>query len=214
MFAARAKKRFLGLSSKSSGTKEESSVTVSSAPVMKALTAEEHLLRQMALRYLVDQTLTVKEVASKLRITVRKLNTFFTENDFIDELKSRMDRVLGLDSEFRSNQAKISVVHLYEEIRRREAEDELKAVPLRDLHKMLTDMQKELRLDTPGEFTSKVGVADLSLLQDRYKKSLSGKLAKRKSLSTNFSKDGILKLKEGSSDSDDAGNENKIRGTG
>lgn len=151
-------------------------------PTVKKLTPGEFLLRQRALRYLVDQSLASKEVATKLKITVRKLNSFMLEPDFVEELNLRVERVLGVDADYRNEQAKISITHLYEEIRRREAEDELRDVPLRDLHSILINMQKELRLDTPGEYTSKVGVGDLSRLQDRYKNSLSGKLARKKSL--------------------------------
>jgi hypothetical protein len=224
MPAAKAKKKFLGISFKKKESEDtieddddlesdsdsflppsysDSSLKKSapSAPITR-LSPTEHLLRQMAMRYLVDQSLTIKEVASKLKISSRKLGTFFKEEDFMEELNARIERVMGMDSEFRTNQAKISVMHIYEEIRRREVENELKDTPLRDLHKMLIDMQKELRLDTPGEFTSKVGVADLTTLQDRYKKSLSGKLAQKqvKGLRAASEKENVLRLSNRSSE--------------
>lgn len=191
------RKKFLELSSR-----EKSNPSLSMT--VKPLTPEEHLLRQMALRYFVDQTLTIKEVAKRLKISVRKLNGFFKEEDFMEELNARIDRVMGMDSEFRTQQAKISVSHLYEEIRRREVEEELRDVPLRDLYRMLIDMQKELRLDTPGEFTSKVGVSDLTNLQDRYKKSLSGKLSRRQAKVKILSGKEDLKLAEGSTEIDES----------
>ena len=137
--------------------------------------AEDHLLKQLALRYMVDQTLSIREVAKTLGTTPKKLKSFFEDEFFKQELSERIERVHGVGTNFMQSQAKISLMHLYEEMRRREAEGELKDVPLRELHKILIDTQKELRLDTPGAFTSKVGVADLGDLQGRYKKSLSGR---------------------------------------
>jgi len=145
---------------------------------MKTITPEEHLLRQLSLRYFVDKSLSIKEVAKKLNTTPKKLKSFFKDDEYTDELSERMERVHGIGTDFMQDQAKISLMHLYEEMRRREVEGELKDIPLRELHKILVDTQKELRLDTPGAFTSKVGVTDLGNLQDRYKVSLSGRAAR------------------------------------
>jgi len=145
---------------------------------VKVLTPEEHLLRQLSLRYFVDKSLSIKDVAKKLNTTPKKLKSFFKDHEYTTELSERMERVHGIGTDFMQDQAKISLMHLYEEMRRREVEGELKDIPLRELHKILVDTQKELRLDTPGAFTSKVGVTDLTNLQDRYKSSLSGRVAR------------------------------------
>jgi len=147
---------------------------------VKSLTAEIHVLKQMTLRYLVDKSMSIREVANKLKTTPRVIKSFLEDPIFLKDLEERIEKVHGIDTSFRIDQAKITLSHLYEELRQREIENGLINVPVRDLHKMIVDTQKELRLDTPGEFTSKVGVADLSRLQDRYKSSLSGKKFQRK----------------------------------
>jgi len=177
------------------------------------LTPEEHILRQLSLRYFVDQTLSLKEVARKLDTTTRKLKSFFKDEGYREELSERIERLHGIGTTFMQSQAKISLLNIYEEVRRREIEGELKDVPFRELHKMLIDTQKELRLDTPGAFTSKVGVADLTNLQDRYKKSLSGKIQRHRSkkdkLKNVTPRENLLE--EGSSLSE-VSNENNARG--
>ena len=153
--------------------------------------SDEHLLKQLSLRYFVDQSLKLKDVARKLNVPKTVIKGFFDDQEFVEELEDRIERVHGIGTEFMQSQAKISLLHLYEEMRRREVEGELKDIPLKELHKILTDTQRELRLDTPGAFTSKVGVADLSSLQDRYNKSLSGRVHQRASK--------VRKLKKASS---------------
>ena len=182
----------------------------------KALTPEMHLLKQLSLRYFVDNSLTIKEVAKKLNTTPKVLKSFFEDDEYREELGSRMDRVHGVDTDFMQSQAKISLLHLYEEMRRREVEGELKDIPTRELHKILVDTSKELRLDTPGAFTSKVGVVDLSNLQDRFKKSLSGKMQrtqKKKDKLKNVSPPSGL-LAERSNLSVENSNKSEARGVG
>lgn len=169
----------------------------------KSLTAQDdYVLKQVALRYLVDETMPIKEVAKKLNTTVSRVKGFFEDPEFTEDLNKRVEKIHGIDGEFRINQAKISISHIYEEIRRREAEEELKNVPLKDLHKILIDFQKELRLDTPGDYTSKVGVGDLSKLQDRYKESLSGKIHRKGRKKIPLGK-GNGSLENGSGDKED-----------
>ena len=145
------------------------------------VTPEDHLLRQFALLYLVDHQFTVREVARKLNTTPSKIKKFVEDEEFREELRIRMERVHGIDTDYMQDQSKLSLSHLYEELQRRHVTGKLEDVSFRDLHRMIIENQKELRLDTPGAFTSKVGVvADLDSLQDRYKKSLSGKINHRK----------------------------------
>lgn len=180
---------------------------------LSSLTPDDHLLRQLSLRYFVDKSLSVKEVAKSLNTTPKKLKSFFEDEEYRLELSQRIERVHGIGVEFMQSQAKISLTHLYEEMRRREIEGELKDIPMRELHKILIDTQKELRLDTPGAYTSKVGVTDLTNLQDRYKKSLSGKY--RRSVIRRMKNVTPEKLlEEGSNLSDESSNQVKARGIG
>ena len=163
--------------------KRISSKSVIPATKSVVLTPEDHLLRQRALLYLVDKRLTIREISRKLNVPQIDIKSFFEDENFLEELNERLERVEGIDADYRLDHAKITLSNLYEEMHRREVEEELKDVPTRDLHRMITETQKELRLDTPGDFTSKVGVGDLGSLQDRYKKSLSGKMHKMKRIS-------------------------------
>ena len=177
-----------------------------------ALTPDDIILRQLSLRYFVDKSLTVKEVAKKLNTTPNKLKGFFKDEEYTEELSSRIEKIHGVGTDFMQSQAKISLLHLYEEIRRREVEGELVDLPMRELHRILMDTLKELRLDTPGAFTSKVGVADLTDLQDRYKKSLSGRmnrLEKKKRRLKNVTPDNKL-LDEGNKSNNGFEADNKV----
>jgi len=128
---AKAKKRkalFAG-AAKSSGGKSS------------ALTPDDHLLRQLSLRYFVDKSLSVKEVAKNLNTTPKKLKSFFEDEEYRLELSERIEKIHGIGTDFMQSQAQISLIHLYEEMRRREVEGELKDIPMRELHKILIDTQ-------------------------------------------------------------------------
>jgi len=167
------KKKVRGKKIQSSSVPKEKRIVLSGTT---ALTPDEHILRQRALLYLTDQKMPIKDVARRLNTTKTVIRSFFEDAKFVEELEERIERVDGIDKGWRSEQAKMTLSHLYEEIRRREVEGMLEDVPVQVLHKMIIDTQKEIRLDTPGEFTSKVGVQDLATLQDRFSQSLSGKV--------------------------------------
>lgn len=194
------------------GKTKKSNLALASGTQGITLTPEIHLLRQRSILYLVDKSMTVREVARHLKTTQATIKSFFGEDDYVEELNLRIEKVHGIDSEFRTDQAKITLSNLYEELRRREVEDELKDVSTRDLHRMITETQKELRLDTPGAFTSKVGVTDLGKLQDRYKHSLSGKLHKVKKVTKKKKK--IKNVTPKRSFDEEADGDNKVRSGG
>jgi len=148
--------------------------------ISMGITPKEYLLRQRAIRFLVDKRLKIRNVASLLRTTPATIRSFFQDERFVKELDERVEMIDGIDNDYRVDQMKITLHHLYEELRKREILEEFGETSVREVHKMIIDTQKELRLDTPGGFTSKVGVADLGDLQDRYNKSLSGKLHRMK----------------------------------
>jgi len=194
------------------GKKKKVGLAVTSGTQGVVLTAEVHLLRQRSILYLVDKSMTIREVARHLKTTQASIKSFFEDDDYVEELNLRIERVHGIDSGFRTDQAKITLSNLYEELRRREVEDELKDVSTRDLHRMITETQKELRLDTPGAFTSKIGVTDLGNLQDRYKNSLSGKLHKVKKVTKKKKK--IKNVTPKRSFDEEADGDNQTRSSG
>ena len=181
------------------------------AATITSLTAEKHLLKQMALRFLVDKSMSVADVARNLETTKPMIRSFFEDEDFLKDLDERVERIHGIDSDYRAEQAQISLSVLYEELRRREAKGELEDIPMRDLHRIIVDTQKELRLDTPGDFTSKVGVADLVSLQDRYQRSLSGRMHKRSANEAGLKRvNPIKRLGVGEANSNDKGSNRRI----
>ena len=194
------------------GKKKKTNLALASATQGITLTPEIHLLRQRSILYLVDKSMTIREVARNLSTTQATIKSFFGDEEYVEELNNRIEKVHGIDSGFRTDQAKITLSNLYEELRRREVEDELKDVNTRDLHRMITETQKELRLDTPGAFTSKVGVTDLGNLQDRYKHSLSGRLHKVKKVTKKKKK--IKNVTPKRSFDEEADGDNKVRSSG
>lgn len=194
------------------GKKKKSNLALTSGTQGISLTAEVHLLRQRSILYLIDKKMTIREVARNLKTTQATIKSFFEDDEYVEELNDRMEKVHGIDSGFREDQAKITLSNLYEELRRREVEDELKDVSTRDLHRMITETQKELRLETPGAFTSKVGVTDLGNLQDRYKHSLSGRLHKVKKVTKKKKK--IKNVTPKRSFDEEADGDNKVRSGG
>jgi len=137
---------------------------------------KEYLIKQQSLRLLVDKSMRIADVAVILKTTPVTIKSFLADDSFREELEERIDRIHGMDKDQRIESMKITLLSLQHEMRTREATGELTESSNRDIHKMIMDTQKELRLDTPGDVTSKVGVADLGKLQDRFGKSLSGKL--------------------------------------
>lgn len=161
------------------------------------ITPSEHLLRQRALRLLVDKGMKITEACRMLKTTPSTIKKFFEDKAFVKELNDRVERIYGIDKDFRVEQSRITLYHLYEELRDREMRRKLKKVKTRQLHKMIIETQKELRLDTPDGFTAKVGVTDLTNLQDRFNTSLSGKLHKiRKTSKTKKKMKKVSRLRE------------------
>lgn len=157
--------------------KKHKKLGTSEALALSTLSAEEILLRQRALLYLADKGQNIKTVAEKLGVTKPAIKALFKDPVFVRELEERITFIEGIDTEYVMDKSKITLVSLYEElVRKIVVENELENLSIKDLHKMILDTQKEIRLDTPGSFTSKVGVGDLTNLQDRYRKSLSGKM--------------------------------------
>jgi len=141
---------------------------------------EKFLLQQRALVLLSDKKKSVREVARTLETTLPTIKAFFEDENFVEELNSRIEYIEEVDDEFCLDQSKISLSQLYDSFRKRISNDELDDIPLKDLHKMIVETQREFRLDSPGSVTQKIGLVDLTSLQGRYNDSLSGKIRKRK----------------------------------
>ena len=142
---------------------------------------EKFLLKQRALVLMTDQQKSAREVSRILKTTLPTIKSFLEDEDFVEELRERIEYIDGIDEGFCIDQSRISLSQLYESFRTRISIGELEDIPMRDLFRMITETQRELRLDSPGSVTSKVGLVDLSNLQDRYSNSLSGKMKRSRS---------------------------------
>jgi len=126
--------------------------------------------------YLAAYSWPKSKVAKEIGVSVRLLNAWLTTEEFNAEVDEQVKKLSGIDKAFRLDRAKKALPFLYDELLRRLAidEDEIQDVPLRDIVRILQSMQSEIRLDTPGEMTQKVGRYDLGTLSKRYMESTSG----------------------------------------
>lgn len=126
------------------------------------------------------------KVAKEIGVSSRLLNAWLETEEFNAAIDDNVTKLSGVDREFRLDRSKKALPYLYEELLRRLAIDdsELQDVPLKDVMKMISSMTNEIRTDTPGEATQKVGHFNLGNLSKRYMKSTSGE------------KDGIKKKKK------------------
>lgn len=115
-------------------------------------------------------------VAKEIGVSVRLLNAWLETEEFNIAVDDNVVKLSGVDREFRLDRSKKALPYLYEELLRRLAidDDELQDVPLKDVMKMISSMTNEIRTDTPGEATQKVGHFNLGNLSKRYMKSTSG----------------------------------------
>jgi hypothetical protein len=146
----------------------------------KSNSSRDHILKEQAIRLFVDRRMNKTQIAKYLGTTVAKLNKFLEDPKFVEKIEKRIEMILGIDKDYRIENSKITLYGMYEELQKRIALEELGDVDTAQLHKMIVNTQKELRLDTPGGFTSKIGVGNLDDLQERFNKSLSGKMSRMK----------------------------------
>jgi len=114
-----------------------------------------------------------KNVARELCISNATLSKWMKEPEFIEEYEKSMQRLEKHDSEYRAKQNKIISNKMYEEIHRRIATTaELKELPLSTLINKVINLNHEIRVDTPGDVTSRGEVKHkhelMDTLMDKY----------------------------------------------
>ncbi len=127
---------------------------------------------------LLAEGMSRREVADKVEVAESSVRNWEKENDlFQKELASRIEEIIGIDSDYRRRRNQSMLFALYKEFTDRQTEkDSFKNLSDKDLMKSVVLIQHELRLDTPGDVTSKVASGKLSDLQQRFQKSNSGQI--------------------------------------
>ena len=118
-----------------------------------------------------------REIADELDISEGALKSWEKGNElFNKELNQRIETVTSIDAGFRKERNQAMLYSLYREFTKRNVDGNLKNLSNKDLVKSIVILQNELRVDTPGQATSRPETKELNDLQDRYQKSTSGKL--------------------------------------
>ena len=80
------------------GKKKKSSLALSSGTQGVTLTPEIHLLRQRSILYLVDKSMTIREVARNLNTTQASIKSFFGDEEYVEELNDRPKSIKNVPS--------------------------------------------------------------------------------------------------------------------
>lgn len=138
--------------------------------------------QKKAIKYLAGTNLSKSDIAERIGISTAALNEWIKKEDFARVLDRAINLVDQVDLEFRRKQVCKLLPSLYEELLKRGAEGDLEEIETKKLVEIISKLQHEQRLDTPGDFTSKSATGNLPDLSDRYQRSLSGTLHKEDKL--------------------------------
>ncbi|HEC72032.1 MAG: hypothetical protein ACTSW7_01080 [Candidatus Thorarchaeota archaeon] len=130
--------------------------------------------KRRAVYLLVACQLDEKTVARELSVKESTVRKWMKQPDFAAELEKAMQRIEGIDAKWRAKQNKILSGRLYEEAHNRIANTrELRDIPLTTLISKIREVNNEIRVDTPGDATSRGEMTHKHELQDalleRYK---------------------------------------------
>ena len=128
---------------------------------------------------MLSEGMSRREIADELNISEGALRSWEKDNMlFNKELNQRIEEITSIDAGFRKERNQAMLYSLYKEFVHRNVNDGLKNFTNKDLVKSIVILQNELRVDTPGQATSRPESRKLDDLQDRFQKSQSGKLFK------------------------------------
>lgn len=130
--------------------------------------------KRRAIYLLVACQLDEKAVARDLGVKKATVCNWMKQPDFAAELEKAMQRIEGVDAKWRAKQNKVLVGRLYEEAHTRIATTkELRDIPLTTLFSKIREVNGEIRVDTPGDATSRSEITHTHKLQEalveRYK---------------------------------------------
>lgn len=162
---------------KNTGSGNKEPVDLSSLAGMSGSIDKDSLgyKRKKAIVFLASKNWTKKQVAKECGISRRMLNKWLEKEAFQKELESTIERIAGVNKGFRLEQMKNVLPFLYDEVYKRAATGDLDDVGTPHIVKMIQILQNEMRLDTTGEVTQKVGHITMDKLGERYRKSQSAK---------------------------------------
>lgn len=139
--------------------------------------------QRRAIRLMVDKSRKISDIADKLDVGENTIRDWCTKPEFIRALNERIEQVDGVDANWRRERAKSVLSSLYEDLEAKINDiEKMKKIPVRTLVKAIQVLQHELRLDTDGEVTQKVGHFDLQQVQEKFKKSTTRKMMKEGNL--------------------------------
>jgi hypothetical protein len=116
---------------------------------------------------LVSCGLDEETAAQDLGVSKSTVRKWMKEPEFAAKLESAMQRIEGIDAKWRAKQNKILANRLYEEAHTRIANTrELRDMPLSTLLTKIRELNNEVRVDTPGDATSRGEVTHKHELQE------------------------------------------------
>jgi hypothetical protein len=129
--------------------------------------------QRKAIQLLVSGGQSDREVAEYLNVHIKTIRRWMHEKLFAKVLEERFQELEVIDAKYRAKMNKHIVRQVYGEIIKRLSEGQtLKKVSLNKLMTIARNFNHEIRVDTPGDVTSKSRV-EHSVLEDlgeRYKK--------------------------------------------
>lgn len=126
---------------------------------------------------LLSEGMSHREIADKLNVSENAVRSWEKHNEiFKTDLNKRVEEITGIDIDYRRFRNQSMLYSLYREFTQRQADNSLSNFSNKDLVKSIALLQNELRIDTPGQATSRPETKRLDDMQERYKNSRSGKL--------------------------------------
>jgi hypothetical protein len=129
--------------------------------------------QRKAIQYLIAFDKNLEETINMLGIHPKTMKRWFAQEKFIAYLEERLQAVELVDAKYRAKRNKQIVGAVYKEIIKRIAEGKLQKMSLQQLISAAKVFSHEIRVDTPGDVTSKSKVEHhvLDELASRYEDS-------------------------------------------
>jgi hypothetical protein len=108
-----------------------------------------------------------KVAAREIGIKLKTLQKWMKEENFKEEYEKAMQRIEAFDAKYRAKQNKLLATKIYNELHRRvSCASELHELPVPSLIRIARELNQEVRIDTPGDVTSRGEVTHKHQTQD------------------------------------------------
>lgn len=111
--------------------------------------------QRMLVKYLVAG-IPIEEIADKLNVSLSRCKAWVKRNDVIEFLDQQTALHADLDSKKRKKRSEFIVSEIYDVIVDKISEGSLNRMNVKNLMKFFVEMNKEVRIDTPGDSTQKI----------------------------------------------------------